>query len=377
MIIKTKEFQEVANKILFASGLDAATNIAGKVELVAEDTNLYLNVTNKEYYVSVKFALEEATNFRAVVDAALFLNLISGFNTETFELIVDANMVKVSAGKSSYKLPMIYENDKLLQLTKITLDNVTVDMPVSQDILMSILNVNSKELQKAKKLDVAEIQKLYYIDETGCFTFTTGACLNKFTLEKPIKILLNERIVKLFKLFTDASVNLKFGYDVDNIGTQRPKLVLSTDSVYMAARINCDDTLIHKIQRPCEATKGYISEPYTNHVVFSANEMLSAISRVMMFSKNIVAKSNTANVPVTVTFAGTDMMLVDSLGNIETVAIENGSTVDPAYTMKINLVDFKAVLDSCKNEHLTMNCGNHRSIVINHGNFSNVIPECD
>ena len=83
MIIKTKDFKEAANKILLAADLD--TN-AANMELVVRNSSLYLNVTNKEYYVSVKFPLEAEETFRAVVDASLFLSLISGFTTETFSL---------------------------------------------------------------------------------------------------------------------------------------------------------------------------------------------------------------------------------------------------------------------------------------------------
>ena len=50
MIIKTKDFKEVATKILLAADLD--TN-AANLELVTRNSNLYLNVTNKEYYVAV------------------------------------------------------------------------------------------------------------------------------------------------------------------------------------------------------------------------------------------------------------------------------------------------------------------------------------
>ena len=149
MILKTKNFQEAANKILMAVGIDKA---AANLELAAKDTALYLRVTNREYYVAVRFELETPSDFRAVVDANLFLNLISGINTEEFELKINDTNVVVKAGKSSYKLAMIYENDKLMKLPIIKLDKeqVTVDMPISNDILMSILNVNGKEIQKAK-----------------------------------------------------------------------------------------------------------------------------------------------------------------------------------------------------------------------------------
>ena len=45
MILKTKTFQEAANKILVAVGLDRAN---ANLELAAKDNNLFLRVTNRE-----------------------------------------------------------------------------------------------------------------------------------------------------------------------------------------------------------------------------------------------------------------------------------------------------------------------------------------
>ena len=197
MILKTQLFQETCKTIL-----PALDNNTANLELKAEQTTLYLSLTNREYYISVKYELAEPANFRAVVKADLFLNLIAGITSEEFELEVKNNYVYIKVNKSNYKLAMIYENDTLITLPIITLTNKTVEMPVSLEILKSILNVNAKELLKAKNADLVrasinDLQKLYYIDETGCFTFTTGACLNSFKLEKPVKLLLTDKIVKL------------------------------------------------------------------------------------------------------------------------------------------------------------------------------------
>jgi hypothetical protein len=149
MIIKTKEFKEAANKILLAANLD--TN-AANLELVISNSNLFLNVTNKEYFVSVKFTLDPEENsktvetFRAVVDASLFLSLVSGFTTDNFNLDIKDNTVVLGSGKSKYKLAMIYENENLMTLPVIAIQNKTVEMSISNDILTSILNINSKEL---------------------------------------------------------------------------------------------------------------------------------------------------------------------------------------------------------------------------------------
>ena len=371
MIIKTKDFAEVASKIKEAVSLDEN---AANLEVVAKGTSLFLNVTNKEFYVSVKYELTEETNFAATVDASLFLDLVSQITAEEFKLNVDDRALTVTSGKSKYKLPMIYDNDKLMSLPIIKINNKTVEMPISYDILNSILTVNSKEITKVKKLEVNELQKMYYIDETGCFTFTTGACVNSFTLEKPVKLLLNERIVKLFKLFNE-DVLFSLGQDPLPDGTSRTKITLETQNIYLAAVITSDDLLISKVQGPCIATKRFISENYDYHLVLSAREVSAAINRLMLFTKNSVDKANMTFIPARATINQDELIFADKFGNVESVTVENGSTINGTYEMGINLSDIKLITDSCKNEHITMNCGNHKSVVFIRGNISNLIPE--
>ena len=374
MIIKTKDFKEAANKILLAADLD--TN-AANLELVARNSYLYLNVTNKEYYVAVKFPLETEETFRAVVDASLFLSLISGFTTDTFSLDLKDNTVVLGAGKSKYKVAMIYENESLMTLPVIAIQNKTVEMTISNDILMSILNVNSKELLKTKYLDVSELNKLYYIDETGCFTFTNGACLNSFTLEKPIKLLLNDRIVRLFKLFKD-DVKFSLGQDPLANGNIQTKMVMETADTYLAAVITCDDMLIAKVQHPCEATKRYLTENYDHKLVLSTADLSAAINRLMSYTKNSKTtneKVNMAYLPTAINIENGELVIKDKFENYETVSIANESYSAGDYEMCVNLYDIKLVLDSCKTDHITLNCGNHRSIVVTRGTVANLIPE--
>lgn len=374
MILKTKNFQEAANKILLAVSIDKA---AANLELAAKGTKLYLRVTNREWYCAVAFDLETSTEFRAVVDANLFLNLISGISTEEFELEIKDTVVVVRAGKSSYKLAMIYENDQLMKLPVIKLDQeqITVNMVVSKDILMSVLNVNSREVQKAKRVEVNGLQRYYYIDETGCFTFTTGACINAFTLEKPIKLLLTDKVVKLFKLF-GSDTYLSYGHIVNADNSLQPIVVFQTEDVYVATRLPRDETYIQRVKAPCDAMKALVKEVYEHNLVLSATCLSAAINRLLMFHKNSNAKIDLSFVPASVEFTETEFIISDLSGdNKEVITIENGSSTPGGYSMGVNLIDLKAVLDSCKNEHLTFNCGNHKSIIIARGNISNVIAE--
>ena len=374
MLIKTLEFKQAANKILLAYGSDKQ---AANLELVVNGQNLYLNVTNTEFYVSVAFPIEQTITFRAVVDAVAFLDLISNITTEEFDLQVDDRALNIKAGKSKYKLPLIYENNTLMTLPVISITNKTVEMNISNDILMSILNVNSKELQKAKgRTDLSELQRLYYIDETGCFTFTTGACLNAFTLEKPIKLLLNERIVKLFKLFSD-DVIFTLGYDpIKNSARLQTKISLYGNGVYVAAILMIDDLLLTKVQGPCEAMKALIKDIYDYNLVLATNDLNSAITRLLSFNKHTaVNKENPYYIEANILISGNEFQISDINGNTETVTIENGSFVKEDYKIRVNLLDIKYVLDSCKIDRISLNCGNGRAIIVNRGTISNVIKD--
>ncbi len=370
MLLKTKDFNEVCKTISAAVDKDAAN-----LELRTRNNKLYLAVSNKEYYVCLSFDANVDEDFLATVDANLFLNLVSGITSEEFELKVEGNVVKVkTGGKSCYKIPIIYENDQIMTLSPITIANKTVEMPISIDILKSILNVNSKEVQKVKTAVAAnELHKLYYLTDEGCFTFTSGACLNTFKLDCPIKVLLDDKLVKLFKLFKE-DVQFSFGYDSVDSSIQS-KVIFETPNTYLSAKIINDDVLLSKIQGPCTATKNYINENYSNKVVLSVNELSAAIARLMLFTKNSTSGANMHSVVMAVNISNDGFALTDADGNTEVVTIENGSYVDNSYDLMINISDVKLVLDSCKDEHITFNCGNHKSVVITRGAISHLIPE--
>ena len=373
MLIRTKEFKEVANAILLATSVD--NKIKANLELVAKKGNLYLNTTNKEFYVGVKFPLSEEVNFRAVVEAQTFLNLIAGITASEFDLLVDEQKVTIKVGKSQYKIPLIYENNELLTIEPIRIGNVRIEMPIDIDILKSIVNVNSKELLKLKNaVNVTEVQKLYYVDETGCYTFTTGACKNGFQLEKPIRLLLNDRIVKLFKLF-DESVYFRFGIDELKSGLVQQKVTFETENIYLAAIVTCDEILINKFLPALNALKDILETSYSNRIVVSAADVANALNRLLQFTKNTVESADMNSIFGTFTFTDNEMLIADNNRNIESIDIENGSYVSTDYSMVVNLRDLKLVVDSCKDEHITINFGNGKAIVITRGTITNYIPE--
>ena len=208
MILRIEEIQNACGKILAAVDSNTLSVLTETLQLKTAEKNLYISVTNREYFAQVKIPMSEDIEFHATVNANLFLKLISQITTDTIEInIVDNSLI--IKGNGTYKLPLIFDGDGLLELPEIEIGNPTVNFEIDSNILLSILQYNSKELTKG--IISKPIQKLYYMDEEGCVTFTTGACVNSFTLAQPVKILLNDRLVKLFKLFKGATVKFPLG----------------------------------------------------------------------------------------------------------------------------------------------------------------------
>ena len=138
MILNTKEFSGVCKTILSAIDNKDSTLFTETLELKSDNDILSLNVTNREYYVTATFKLPQAENFHASVNASLFLNLISKLTTDTITITKESNSIKIESN-GNYKLPIIYNNNKMLELPKIEIENVTNEMTINSNILNSIL----------------------------------------------------------------------------------------------------------------------------------------------------------------------------------------------------------------------------------------------
>ena len=228
MIIRTDELKDICSKILTAVDDSDLSVVTETLQLKTVNNVLYLAVTNKEYYVETKTALTgEVGEFNATVNAKLFLKLMSQITTETVEFNVVDNVLIIK-GNGTYKLPLIFDGDTLLELPKINIDNPTLNMPIASENLLSILQYNSKELMKGSI--IRPVQKMYYVDEKGCITFTTGACVNNFTLPNQVSVLLNSKLVKLFKLFKEGDVEFTLGYDAISDDTVQTKVKFENSS---------------------------------------------------------------------------------------------------------------------------------------------------
>lgn len=363
MIIKTKDFQESCKKILEAVDTTSKQMLDDTLELTTRGNKLHLNVTNGEYYVSVIFGNEVSENIHATIKANTFLNLISKITTEELELNLISNALTVKAN-GTYKFPFIFNaSNEMYTPKEINVDNVTTEFTMTGDNLLSILNYNNKELGKGAI--TKSIQKMFYLDEQGCITFTTGACVNSFELEKPVKMLLNTKLVKLFKLFDkDESVKVAFGYDEEG-GVVKSKVKFETDSVIITSVLTSDESLINSV--PVKAIRKRAFEEYKFNVEINKEKVLSAIDRLSIFEDSFSS--------LKIELTPSSLVIKDiKEENVEYVEYGEKSPSED-YSFYVNLKDFKLTLDSCVEQFVTLSYGNSQSIVITRGLVRNIIPE--
>ena len=372
MIIRIEEIQNACSKILTAVDSNTVSAVTETLQLSTEGKNLYISVTNKEYFARVKLEMAEPVDFKATVNANLFLKLVSQITTETIELSVEESSLIIK-GNGTYKLPLIFDGDKLMELPEIVIHNPTVNFKIDSNILLSILQFNSKELSKG--IISRPIQKLYYVDEHGALTFTTGACVNSFELQQPVKLLLNDRLVKLFKLFKGEQVDFTLGYDTISEDTIQTKVRFESDDIIITAVLSCDDNMLESF--PVNAVRGRANSDYPYSVNVNREQLIQTINRLLLFTSANGAK-DIINPFSTFEFKKDSMIVWDTNHeNYEEVFYSNTEcSVDDKYAAILDLKDLKTTLENCTEQYVVLHFGDSQAVVIARGNIKNVIPEC-
>lgn len=367
IVLKIEDIQQICKGIADAVDSSQLSVLTEALELKVQDQVLYLAVTNREYYVRVRLNVQKGNVFHATVNASLFLKLISQITTETIELDVQDNYLVIK-GNGVYKLPLIYDGDQPLSLPAIPVNNATAHFYIKRDILTSILTFNSKELQKG--FITHPVQKLYYMDEKGAITFTSGACVNSFTLEQPVKILLDSKLVKLFKLFKEENVLFTLGHEAASNDQIQSRVSFATPTVEINAILNSEEKLINAIPVNVIREKASTLYPYT--ATFNKHALTQAINRLALFK-------NSDKVYNKFEFEKDCVTIYDSEGNNkETICYNNtnsGMEEREVYTTYLDFADLRAALDTCSEAHITLNFGDNAAMTIIRGNICNIIPE--
>lgn len=369
MILKLKDFQDACKTILAAADNNELSPLTESVELVADGDVLSLNVTNLEYYASVKFPLGQTEQFRATVKGDIFLKLIDKLTTQNVELVIDGtNLVVKSNG--TYKIPMTYDRDgvTMLALTPITITNVTNSFEIPLATLDNINKYNSGEFGKGQI--ARQIQKYYYVDEEGCITFVSGACVTKFTLPQPVKLLLSQRLVKQFKLFKDVNVKFTLGCDANAAGLMQTKVKFEAGNIELTAILS-DMDLVSTM--PATMIRGTAYKDYPYSVNIDKNALAGTIERLLLFSDKTTLKFFSA-----FEFGAESVKIWDTnRENFEEVKYTAVANIPTPYTAILDFKDIKASLALWTESYVNILCGDQTGVVLAQPAVSIVIPECE
>ena len=366
MILRSEDLQQNCSILTQSLDSNALSLITETLELKTVGSTLYMNVTNREYFAQVRLDVGNEENFHATVNANLFLKLVSRITTDTIEFKISDNAL-ILKGNGTYKLPLIYDGDALLELPEITIKNVTNEFTIDSSILIGILQYNSKELLKGTISK--PVQKLYYVDEFGAITFTSGACVNSFNLTNPVKLLLNDRLVKLFKLFKGKEVKFTLGYDALSDDIIQTKVRFDCDDITITAILSCDDTLLRSV--PVEGIRKRANTDYPYSITVNKDALLQTIDRLLLFTTK-----DTINLFSKFEFKRDSVVIYDTdENNKEEVYYTNSTTIDDNYTALIDFTDLKMTLETCTEQYVNIQFGDGFAIVLSRGHVKNVIPE--
>lgn len=371
LIIRIEEIQQACGKILAAVDSNSLSVLTETLQIKTENKKMYISVTNREYLAKVKIDIPEDVEFLATVNANLFLKLVSQITTDTIELsVVDSTLIL--KGNGVYKLPLIFDGEKLLELPEIEINNPTVEFDVDSGALLSLIQYNSKELTKGQPSH--PMQKMYYVDEKGAITFIFGACVNSFTLEKPVKMLLNDRLVKLFKLFKGEKVHFTMGMDALTDDIIQTKVRFETPEVTITSILSCDDTMLKTF--PVDSIRGRANATYPHSVKVNKDQFLQTINRLLLFSSANSAKDIIKPISE-FKFEKDHVVVFDTRGENKEEVWYSNSTIEESYDTYLDLNDLKVTLETCVDPYVTLEFGDTQAIVVTHGNIKNVIPECE
>lgn len=368
MIILSSNIKDLCSKISPALDVSSYSVLTEVLQFELKDKKLTISVTNKEYFVKVTYPVDSDENMFATVKADTFIKLISYITTDCIEFLIENNNLIIK-GNGTYKLPIIYDGDKILSLPEIDINNVTNEFVISSDVLKSINTYNSKELLKGTIFK--PVQNLYYVDEKGAITFTNGACVNSFTLEKPLSMLLNGKLVKLFNLFdSNSSVNFVYGKDAVSNNIIQTKVKFSTDKLVITAILTSDESYLTAV--PVTAIRDRATKTYPYSVTFDKTLLLQAINRLSVF-----IASNTAS-PYLVMTVKEDVVVLSDVNreNVEPVYFSNETSgVDEEYVIIVDLEDFKLTLNNYVGQDVVLYFGDNQAILVYNGNVKIIIPE--
>ena len=369
MKVELTKIKEIIKKISIVYGAASNFNLLA-VDASVDAKTIYFNLYNGEGFVSFKLPQEDIdTDFEATVDTKAFIDIVGSLTAEEISLSVKDSVLKISSGKSNYKLAMVYDGSEIWRPTFMIANTPETEVNISTEILNSIDLVNTQELSRVREDRIKNgAGKLYYLSNNGCFTSANnyGACLNSFQLDTNCELLLNKNIVKLFKLFKDGVILTHEESIVNSV--PQVKITLRDDLTLVTMLAPADKTIRAAMLKMVYKLKEFASAIYQTHLIINAKDLASALSRL-----NIAAKhSNKAKDEysrLNIQIVDNSLTISDTFENSEVVDLEENSLTINTQIIRLCLEDIKPVVDLCKAETIELDTNTNGIVVISFDNI--------
>lgn len=369
MKVELTKIKEIIKKISIVYGAASNFNLLA-VDASVDAKTIYFNLYNGEGFVSFKLPQEDIdTDFEATVDTKAFIDIVGSLTAEEISLSVKDSVLKISSGKSNYKLAMVYDGSEIWRPTFMIANTPETEVNISTEILNSIDLVNTQELSRVREDRIKNgAGKLYYLSNNGCFTSANnyGACLNSFQLDTNCELLLNKNIVKLFKLFKDGVILTHEESIVNSV--PQVKITLRDDLTLVTMLAPADRTIRAAMLKMVYKLKEFASTIYQTHLIINAKDLASALSRL-----NIAAKhSNKAKDEysrLNIQIVDNSLTISDTFENSEVVDLEENSLTINTQIIRLCLEDIKPVVDLCKAETIELDTNTNGIVVISFDNI--------
>lgn len=373
MVIETKKLKDVCSKIIPAVSSNTMSNMADLVQIEINSGKFRLSATNKEYYVTTYFDIDTDENLIATIEAVNFLKLVSSITTVTVEVSINSNVLMLKCG-GVYKFPLICPEDseEVVRLPEIQIDNITADFMTSTENLHSILYNNESAVQKNSE---NEVRRMYYLDNEGAVTVGGAACVNFFTLEQPIKLLLPHHIVKLLSILEDEKSRLVVGHRLNYDSSSQIVVKFEDSHTSICARLPLSDISIPKM--PVKGVRDNASASYKYSVSVNKKDITGACKRLAIF-RNSATKDRGIGQPVQIDYYCDRLVITDQISNnAEEIQYISPSNIkeDDSYSMCIDLCDIEDAIDKYKNQYVTLAFGDSAYLVVHRDNVAYVIVE--
>lgn len=361
MIIRTDDILDACRFFKVMTNKSSNNVLSGLIQIKADGKKFSMHMSDGIY--DLIYETDCTDVFNCTISADLFLDLIPRISSETIEFSMkDTNLILAGSGK--YKFPAVYDGSDMLEIKRIEIENVTNSWTVGGDSLYSVYVNNSKQLQLG--YITSPVQKLFYLDKDGAITFTSGACVNDFSLGADIKIALQESTVKLFAFAKDNDVDVSFGYSAVN-GAAQPRIMFKLNNIIATYILPFTDKILSQI--PVTAIRNRAHNNYASSVVLDSVQMKDILERISIFADD--------NQIVDFAFNGSRLQMKTTNDKILEDVYLTSSVSEPT-EFELSIKDFKSAISSAIGKHFNMMfSADDPAIVINFTNIYNVIPKID